>query len=29
MQESGCKLDHPLATRFQMHVLDGEWDKVS
>ena len=28
MQESGCKLDHPSASRFQIHVLDGEWNKA-
>ena len=28
MQESGCKLDHPSATRFQTHVIEGKWDDV-
>ncbi|GAB6020534.1 WD repeat-containing protein 26 [Chamberlinius hualienensis] len=28
VQESGCKLDHPTASRFQAHVLDGEWAKA-
>lgn len=23
--ESGCRLDHPSAAKFQAHVLDGEW----
>lgn len=25
MQESGCKLDHPAAAKFQSHVMNGEW----
>lgn len=28
MQESGCRLDHPSATKFRKHVMEGEWDKV-
>uniref|UniRef100_UPI00358EE308 WD repeat-containing protein 26-like n=1 Tax=Myxine glutinosa TaxID=7769 RepID=UPI00358EE308 len=28
MQESGCRLEHPAATKFRAHVLDGEWDKA-
>lgn len=28
IQESGCRLDHPAAAKFQMHVLDGEWAKA-
>lgn len=29
LQESGLKaLDHPVASRFQQYVLDGEWDKA-
>jgi len=28
MQESGCKLDHTSASRFQTHVMDGEWDRA-
>lgn len=28
MQESGCRLEHPSATRFRNHVMEGEWDKV-
>lgn len=29
MQESGCRLEHPSATKFRNHVMEGEWDKVS
>lgn len=25
MQESGCKLDHPSAAKFQTHIMSGEW----
>ena len=28
MQESGCKLDHPSAAKFQSHVIDGEWQEA-
>ncbi|XP_067119532.1 WD repeat-containing protein 26-like isoform X1 [Centruroides vittatus] len=28
MQESGCRLDHPAAVKFQVHVLEGEWEKA-
>ena len=28
MQESGCKLDHPSASKFQIHVMGGEWDRA-
>lgn len=28
MQESGCKLDHPSAAKFQAHVMDGEWQEA-
>ncbi|KAG9334103.1 hypothetical protein JZ751_009138 [Albula glossodonta] len=28
MQESGCRLEHPAATKFRNHVMEGEWDKV-
>uniref|UniRef100_A0A8C8C5M0 WD repeat-containing protein 26 n=1 Tax=Oncorhynchus tshawytscha TaxID=74940 RepID=A0A8C8C5M0_ONCTS len=28
MQESGCRLEHPSATKFRNHVVEGEWDKV-
>lgn len=28
IQESGCRLDHPAASKFQKHVMDGEWTKA-
>ncbi|XP_055782362.1 WD repeat-containing protein 26-like isoform X1 [Salvelinus fontinalis] len=28
MQESGCRLEHPSATKFRNHVVEGEWDKA-
>lgn len=28
MQESGCRLEHPAATKFRSHVTDGEWEKA-
>ena len=28
MQESGCKLDHPAAAKFQSHVMSGEWTEA-
>ncbi|XP_078068255.1 WD repeat-containing protein 26 isoform X2 [Mustelus asterias] len=28
MQESGCRLEHPSATKFRNHVMDGEWEKA-
>lgn len=28
MQESGCRLDHPSATKFQAHVMAGDWAKA-
>lgn len=28
MQESGCRLEHPAATKFRNHVMEGEWEKV-
>uniref|UniRef100_A0A669CEP2 WD repeat-containing protein 26 n=1 Tax=Oreochromis niloticus TaxID=8128 RepID=A0A669CEP2_ORENI len=28
MQESGCRLEHPSATKFRNHVIEGEWDKA-
>ncbi|XP_050299546.1 WD repeat-containing protein 26 [Anthonomus grandis grandis] len=28
MNESGCRLDHPSATKFKRHVLDGDWTKA-
>ncbi|XP_050073988.1 WD repeat-containing protein 26 homolog [Anopheles maculipalpis] len=28
MQESGCCLEHPAATKFRIHVLSGDWNKA-
>ncbi|XP_053674509.1 WD repeat-containing protein 26 homolog [Anopheles nili] len=28
MQESGCCLEHPAATKFRVHVLSGDWNKA-
>ncbi|XP_048880810.1 WD repeat-containing protein 26-like isoform X2 [Brienomyrus brachyistius] len=28
MQESGCRLEHPAATKFRNHVMEGEWTKA-
>lgn len=28
MQESGCTLEHPAATKFREHVLCGDWHKA-
>lgn len=28
MAESGCRLDHPSAAKFRMHVMDGDWNKA-
>lgn len=28
IQESGCKLDHPAAAKFQSHVMNGEWSQA-
>ncbi|KAG7262749.1 hypothetical protein CRUP_028410 [Coryphaenoides rupestris] len=28
MQESGCRLEHPSATRFRNHVMEGDWEKA-
>lgn len=28
MQESGCCLEHPSATKFRKHVLSGDWTKA-
>lgn len=28
MQESGCSLEHPAATKFRDHVLCGDWHKA-
>ncbi len=28
IDESGCKLEHPAAARFRVHVQNGSWDMV-
>lgn len=28
MQESGCHLEHPAATKFRQHILSGDWSKA-
>lgn len=28
MQESGCNLEHPFATKFRQHVMSGDWSKA-
>lgn len=28
MQESGCGLEHPAATKFRQHVQAGDWNKA-
>uniref|UniRef100_A0A182PJT8 CTLH domain-containing protein n=1 Tax=Anopheles epiroticus TaxID=199890 RepID=A0A182PJT8_9DIPT len=28
MQESGCCLEHPAASKFRVHVLSGDWNKA-
>ncbi|XP_025017419.1 LOW QUALITY PROTEIN: WD repeat-containing protein 26-like [Tetranychus urticae] len=28
IKESGCRLDHPAATKFQTHVIEGDWVKA-
>lgn len=28
MAESGCRLDHPAAAKFRVHVMDGDWSKA-
>ncbi|XP_055376774.1 WD repeat-containing protein 26 homolog [Condylostylus longicornis] len=28
MQESGCYLEHPSATKFRQHVMSGDWTKA-
>lgn len=28
MAESGCRLDHPTAAKFRLHVMDGDWNKA-
>lgn len=29
MNESGCRMDHPVASRFRDHVMKGEWGKAN
>lgn len=28
MEESGLNLEHPVAARFRVHILSGNWTKV-
>ncbi|XP_038643455.1 WD repeat-containing protein 26-like isoform X1 [Scyliorhinus canicula] len=28
MQETGCSLEHPSATKFRNHVTEGDWEKA-
>uniref|UniRef100_UPI00398E3B77 WD repeat-containing protein 26-like n=1 Tax=Pristiophorus japonicus TaxID=55135 RepID=UPI00398E3B77 len=28
MQEAGCSLEHPSATKFRNHVTEGDWEKA-
>lgn len=28
MRESECMLEHPAASKFRTHILDGDWDKA-
>lgn len=28
MQESGCSLENPSATKFRQHVMSGDWIKA-
>lgn len=28
MQESGCSLENPSATKFRQHVMSGDWVKA-
>lgn len=28
MEESGCHLEHPAASTFRQHVLQGDWTKA-
>ena len=28
MTESGCAMEHPAASKFRGHVLDGDWERV-
>lgn len=29
MEESGCRMDHPVASKFRDHVMQGEWAKAN
>jgi len=28
MDESGCRMDHPVAAEFRTHVMNGNWGKA-
>ena len=28
MEESGCRMDHPVAAKFRTHVMSGDWIKA-
>lgn len=28
MEESGCRMDHPVAAKFRTHVMTGDWTKA-
>lgn len=28
MDESGCRMDHPVAAKFRTHVMHGEWSRA-
>jgi hypothetical protein len=28
MEESGCRMDHPVAAKFRTHVMHGDWGKA-
>jgi len=29
MEESGCRMDHPVASRFRDHVMEGDWTNAN
>lgn len=29
MEESGCRMDHPVAAKFRDHVMKGNWAKAN
>jgi hypothetical protein len=29
MEESGCRMDHPVAAKFRDHVMKGNWTKAN